>query len=87
MMNDVPGQKIIEWKDGWVEYLVDGDIFWVLTAYSKSRKNSKNMWKRLIRLAKDYKCESIECITGRNPKAFERLYGFKVKETRLEYKL
>ena len=80
LMNDVPGQKIIEWEDGWCEYLV-------LTAYSKSRKNTKTMWEKLIKLAKDYKCDSIQCITSRNPKAFKRLFGFKVIETKLEYKL
>ena len=66
---------------GWIEYIRYDDILWIHNAYScKSHKETKEIWKSLLKLAKKKGCKKVHFTTKRNPKAFEKLYGTKVIE-------
>lgn len=73
---------------GWIEYDIIDDIFWIHTAFSKlSNKDTKEIWKSIIKLAKYEGCTKIQFTTKRNPKAFERLYNVKPVQWKLELDL
>tara|TARA_R100000458_G_C8271917_1_gene246707 strand:+ start:609 stop:941 length:333 start_codon:yes stop_codon:yes gene_type:complete len=75
-----------EFKDEtWCEYSVEGDIFWIHTAYSEN--DTIKRWAEIIQLAKDYGCKSIQFTTQRDPKLWERRFGFKPIAYKMEYKL
>lgn len=75
-----------EFKDEtWCEYSIEGDIFWIESAYSE--KDTIKRWAEIIQLAKDYGCKSIQFSTQRNPKLWERRFGFKPIQYRMEYTL
>ena len=88
-MNKNPDSEILDVPDvGWLEYAIADDVFWIHTAYSKvSHKFNKIIWKKVQKLAKKYGCDRIRFSTQRNPKTFQRLYGFNPIMTIMEYKL
>ena len=88
-MNKNPKSKVYEVPDmGWIEYYVWDKIFWIHTAFSKlSTKQTKEIWKSIIKMAKYEGCEKIQFTTKRNPKAFERLYNVKPIEYKMELDL
>ena len=88
-MNKSPHTKVMDIKGvGWIEYAIKDDIFWIETAFSKTDHSlTKLVWERIVKIAKDKGCTTIQCATIRNPKAFERLFNLKAVEWKLEYKI
>ena len=78
--------NVLEYEGiGWVEYLVQDNVFWIPSAYScKSHKETKKIWNKVKDIAVDNGCDRIHFMTQRNPKAFERLFNAKVIATKLE---
>jgi len=74
-----------EHEDFWCEYSIEGDIFWIWTTYSK--KDTIKRWTEIIQLAKDYGCKKIQFTTKRDPKLWERRFGFKPVAYKMEYTL
>ena len=71
-----PGLKVLDFPDtAWVEYGIFGDTFLIETAFSKlSHKETKIIWDRVVKLAKDCGCTTIKFNSSRNPKAWKRLF-------------
>jgi len=69
----------------WCEYSIEGDIFWIWTSYSE--KDTIKRWAEIIQLAKDYGCKKIQFTTKRDPKLWERRFGFKPVAYKMEYAL
>ena len=70
---------------GWIEYSKYDDILWIHNAYScKSHSETRKIWNNLKDIAKDSGCNKIQFTTRRNPKAFERLFGAKTIQYKLE---
>ena len=70
---------------GWIEYSRHGDILWIHNAYScRPHKETMEVWNSLLKLAKNKGCKKIQFTTKRNPKAFERLFGAKTIQYKLE---
>ena len=74
-----------EYNNFWCEYSVEGDVFWIHTAYSE--EDTIKRWVEIIQLAKYYGCKSIQFTTKRDPKLWERRFGFKPIAYKMEYKL
>tara|TARA_R100000808_G_scaffold13572_1_gene32803 strand:+ start:7393 stop:7752 length:360 start_codon:yes stop_codon:yes gene_type:complete len=80
-------REISEWEDwGWVEYTKFDDVLWIWSSYAipGKQKDSQDIWKKLKDLAKKSGCKKIQFSTRRNPKAWERLYGAKVVQYKME---
>tara|TARA_R110002051_G_scaffold292402_4_gene357186 strand:- start:12442 stop:12789 length:348 start_codon:yes stop_codon:yes gene_type:complete len=77
---DVP---LLEYENGWIEFEVLDNMLFVYTAYSDGNKNTKKIWDSLLKEAKNQGCTKVEMITERNPKAWQKLYKFKVRKSRL----
>lgn len=69
----------------WCEYSIEDDIFWIETTYSE--KDTIKRWEEIIQLAKDYGCKKIQFITKRNAKIWERRFGFKPVQYKMEYNI
>ena len=67
----------------WCEYSIEGDIFWIWTSYSE--KDTIKRWAEIIQLAKDYGCKKIQFTTKRDPRLWERRFGFKPVAYKMEY--
>ena len=81
-----PKSFVREFRDEtWCEYSIVDDIFWIESAYSE--KDTIERWAEIIQLAKDYGCKSIQFSTQRDPKLWERRFGFKPVAYKMEYKL
>ena len=80
------GRQIAEFEDlGWIEYSKHDNVLWIHTAYScKPHKETVKIWNNLKKLAKDSGCDKIQFTTLRNPEAFERLFGAKIIEYKME---
>ena len=74
-----------EYDDAWIEYSVIDNIFWINTCYSEY--DTIKRWAEIIQLAKDYGCKSIQFITQRDPKLWERKFDFKPVAYKMEYKI
>jgi len=72
-----------EYNNFWCEYSIEGDVFWIHTAYSE--EDTIKRWVEIIQLAKDYGCKSIQFTTKRDPKLWERRFGFKPIAYKMEY--
>ena len=77
---------IREFKDEtWCEYSIEGYVFWIHTAYSE--KDTIKRWAEIIHIAKDYGCKKIQFTTQRDPKLWEKRFGFKPIAYKMEYAL
>ena len=68
--------EVCEWENGWIDYVVDEEIFWIWSMYSN--KPDINLgyveaFKIAVDLAKKHTCEYIEWDTSRPTKAWQRL--------------
>tara|TARA_R100000808_G_scaffold12956_1_gene31887 strand:- start:21145 stop:21507 length:363 start_codon:yes stop_codon:yes gene_type:complete len=83
--------EISEWDDlGWIEYRKYDNVLWIYTAYAIPGKHKEvlKVWNNLKELAKNNGCDRIQFATSRNPKAFNKLIGAKVKDSEdNEYKM
>ena len=80
-----PRSFVREHEGFWCEYSIEEDIFWIESTYSE--KDTIKRWAEIIQLAKDYGCKSIQFTTKRDPKIWERRFGFKPIQYRMEYVL
>jgi len=71
---------------GWVEYMVMDNIFWIRTAFNINNDTMEH-WDNIKEIAKSCGCEKIQFTTKRNPKVFERRFGCKTIQHKLEYQL
>lgn len=93
------GDDVLAWTDNkhkyriyespedsaWAEYDVFDDVFWIDAAYGE--KNVNRHWKVIKAMAKVLGCKKIQFITKRSPKAFEKRFGFKTIQYKMEYEL
>ena len=77
---DIP---LLEYKHGWIEFEVLDNTLFVYTAYSKNNKEVKKIWDKLLKEAKNQGCNKVEMITERDTKAWQKIYKFKVRESKL----
>ena len=75
---DVP---LLEFKHGWIEYEVLDDTLYIYSAYFKEKETV--LWNLLLKEGKKQGCKKVEMITSRDPKAWKKLYNFKLKESKL----
>jgi hypothetical protein len=90
LFNDSQGVIYAIGDDGWVEYTVVGDIFWINTMYYdfKDFKTSNQVWSDLKKLAKLNHCTKIQFTTKRNGKIWERRFkDMKVIQWKIEVTL
>tara|TARA_X000001388_G_scaffold62303_2_gene48036 strand:+ start:55 stop:399 length:345 start_codon:yes stop_codon:yes gene_type:complete len=74
---------LIETKEGWIEFEILDNVAFVYTAYSTNHDSVDNIWDTFIKEVKKQGCNKIEMITHRNPKVWEKLYNFKLKESKM----
>ena len=88
-MDKNPDSKVCEYKDKyWIEYCIYDDIFWIHTAFSKmSRKETKEIWDSIVKMAQYEGFKKIQFITERNTKAWEKLFKVKPVEWKMELDL
>tara|TARA_R100000234_G_C4934474_1_gene150028 strand:- start:47 stop:433 length:387 start_codon:yes stop_codon:yes gene_type:complete len=68
--------EVFEWENGWIDYTVDEEIFWVWSIYSNKPDSNLGMveaFEITVELAKKRKCEVIEWDTSRPFEAWKRL--------------
>ena len=68
--------EVAEWKNGWIDFTVDDDIFWIWSMYCHKPDINIAMVEAFdiaVELAKKRKCEAIEWDTSRPVKAWQRL--------------
>ena len=68
--------EVFEWDNGWIDYTVDDDIFWIWSLYSNTPDSKLGMVEALkfaTELASEKKCEAIEWDTSRPTDAWQRL--------------
>tara|TARA_R100001244_G_C5093088_1_gene116880 strand:+ start:75 stop:419 length:345 start_codon:yes stop_codon:yes gene_type:complete len=73
---------LIETNYGWMEFEIKDDVAFVYSAYTKNN-NTQSIWDTFMNEIKKQGCIKVEMITYRNPKVWEKLYKFKIKESRL----
>ena len=72
-------------NEAWCEYSIEKDIFWIHTVYCEN--DTIKRWSKIIQLAKDYGCKSIQFLTKRNAKLWQKKFGFKPIAYVMEYNL
>ena len=84
----------ITWNRGWLTWKVltneDVRIFYITSAWSSPKttlSETKKTWKKVLRIAKNCNCKIMRIKTARNPKTFERKYGFKTVIRTMDKKL
>ena len=68
--------EVYEWKNGWIDFTVDDEIFWIWSIYSNKPDSNVGMvesFKIATDLAKQKKCTAIEWDSRRPIKAWQRL--------------
>ena len=68
--------EVCEWNNGWVDYTVDDEIFWIWTLYSNqpdSKLGYVEAFKLVVDIAKKHKCEYVEFDTSRPVANWQRL--------------
>jgi len=68
--------EVCEWDNGWIDYTVDEEIFWIWTMYSNKPDTNLGYveaFKIAVDLAKKKECNAIEWDTSRPVKAWQRL--------------
>tara|TARA_R110000851_G_scaffold36035_2_gene94329 strand:+ start:136 stop:522 length:387 start_codon:yes stop_codon:yes gene_type:complete len=68
--------EVFEWDNGWVDYTVDAEIFWIWSLYSNKPDSNLAMvesFEFAVELAKKKNCIAIEWDTSRPTSAWQRL--------------
>jgi|TARA_R100000084_G_C4611430_1_gene128316 hypothetical protein len=68
--------EVYEWENGWIDYTVDDEIFWIWSIYSNKPDANLGMvesFKIATKLAKQKKCQYIDWDTRRPFNAWKRL--------------
>ena len=68
--------EVYEWKDGWIDFTVDDESFWVWSIYSDKPDTNLGMveaFKIAIDIAKEKKCVYIDWDSRRPLSAWKRL--------------
>ena len=68
--------EVCEWETGWIDYVVDEEIFWIWSMYSNhpdANIGNIETFKIAYKLAKKHNCTAVEWDTSRPFKAWERL--------------
>ncbi len=68
--------EVYEWKDGWIDFTVDDESFWIWSIYSNKPDTNLGMveaFKIAVDIAKEKKCESIDWDSRRSLNGWKRL--------------
>ena len=77
---DIP---LFECDNGWIEFEVLDNTLFVYTTYFNKKGVANKVMEVLLNEGKKQGCTKIEMITHRKPKAWQKLYNFKLKESKL----
>ena len=68
--------EVCEWNNGWIDFTVDNEIFWIWSMYCNDPDKNITMvetFKLAVDLAQQRNCEAIEWDTRRSVRAWQRL--------------